>query len=63
MESRDIVRRTIEEDGKLLVSFHKHDGYFRASGSIKERILKAERDKEEISFSFDRELNILKIWP
>ena len=66
MESRDIVRRTIQEDGELLVSFHTHDGYFRVPASAKElkqRILRAERDKEKISFSFDRDLNILKIWP
>ena len=64
MESKDVVRRTIEEDGKLLVSFHRHDGYFRVPHSAKElkqRILQAERDREEISFSFDRDLNILKI--
>jgi hypothetical protein len=66
MESKDIVRRTIEEDGEFLVSFRTHDGYFRVPDSanaadLKRRILKAERDQEEVSFAFDRELNILKI--
>jgi hypothetical protein len=65
MESKDVVRRTIEEDGKLLVSFRTHDGYFRVPNSakqLKQRILRAERDQEEISFTFDRDLNILKIY-
>jgi hypothetical protein len=43
------------------VSFPNHDGYFRADEqALKEGLLKAQRDKEEISFTFDRELNILK---
>ncbi|HEV2522361.1 MAG TPA: hypothetical protein VGT24_08270 [Candidatus Acidoferrales bacterium] len=29
MESRDVVRRLIEKDGSLLVSFYGHDGYFQ----------------------------------
>ncbi len=63
LESKGVVRGTLKEDGTLLVSFFNHDGYFRATWpSLKERIRRAERDKEEISFSFDRELNILKVF-
>lgn len=66
MESKGVVRRIIEEDGGFLVSFSNHDGYFEVSGSagtreLKERIRKAHRDREEITFSFDRDLNILQI--
>lgn len=50
LESKGVVRRIIEEDGTLLVSFPNHDGYFRVADSanmpaLKERILKAQRDK------------------
>jgi len=67
LESKGVIRRIIEEDGTLLVSFPNHDGYFRVSDSarmpeLKEQILKAHRDNEEISFTFDKNLNILKIW-
>lgn len=66
LKSHDAVRGIIEEDGALLVSFWSHDGYFRVLDSankaaLTERILKALRDKEEISFTFDKELNILEI--
>jgi hypothetical protein len=65
LKSKGVVRRIIEEDGALLVSFAHHDGYFRVSGSglpeLKERISKAQRDHEEISFTFDKDLNILQI--
>ena len=66
MESKDVVRRIIEEDGATLVSFQGHDGYFRVPNSagaadLKERLLQAQREKKEISFTFDRDLNILKI--
>jgi hypothetical protein len=66
LESKGVVRRIIEKDGTLLVSFPKHAGYFRVpdfagTPEMKERILKAQRDREEISFTFDRNLNILQI--
>ena len=66
MESKGIVRRIIEESGALLVSFPNHDGYFRVPESadmpeMRQRLLKAKRDNEEISFTFDKMLNILKI--
>lgn len=67
VESKDVVRGIIEEDGTFLVSFSGHDGYFRIPDSarmtkLKERILKAQRDHDEITFSFDRDLNILQIF-
>ena len=66
LESKGVVRRIIDRDGTLLVSFPNHDGYFRAPDStrmleLKERTLKAHRDQEEISFAFDRNLNVLQI--
>ena len=66
LESKGVIRRIIEEDGTLLISFPNHDGYFLVSDSarmpeLKERILKAQLDNEEISFTFDKDLKILKI--
>jgi hypothetical protein len=66
LESKGTIRRIIEEGGTLLVSFPNHDGYFRVADSadapaLKERILEAQRNNEEISFIFDKKLNILKI--
>ena len=64
VESKGTIRRIIEEGGTLLVSFPNHDGYFwvtdQAPG-LKERILKAQQNREEISFTFDNKLNILKV--
>jgi hypothetical protein len=66
LRSKGVVRRTIEEDGALLVSFLNHDGYFRIldcrkKPALKERIVEAQRRNEEIVFTFDRDLNILAI--
>jgi hypothetical protein len=49
----------------LLISFHKRDGYFRAPLSDKTlcaRIKKARDQREEISFSFERDLKILSVY-
>jgi len=66
LKSKGVVRGIIEEDGVLLVSFLNHDGYFRiAKGwrttKLRERIMKAQRDGEEIQITFDRDLNILQV--
>lgn len=66
LESKGVVRRIIEEDGVLLISFLKHPAYFRVPQSpnmlaLKERIFKAQQDKGEISFTFDKNLNILTV--
>ena len=64
MESKGTIRGIIEEGETMLVSFPKHDGYFRvADPTLKERVRKAHREQQEISFSFDRELRITLISP
>ena len=50
----------------VLVSFPNHAGYFCIPPSadaarLKKQVLRAYRDKEEISFTFDQKLNILAI--
>ena len=64
MESKGTIRRIIEEGETLLVSFPKHDGYFRVDDpTLKERVRKAQRDREEISFRFDGTPRITFISP
>lgn len=61
LESKGTIRRIIEENGEFLVSFPTHDGYFKAPEHLRAEILKAQAEKREITFSYDRELNILKV--
>jgi hypothetical protein len=62
LKSKDIVRGTIEDGNKLLVSFRTHDGYFYAQDrELREQIHQAEREGREISFTFDPTLKILSI--
>ncbi len=66
IESKGIVRRTIEEKEGLLVSFINHDGYFllppsEEADDLKKKILQSQEDKKEISFVFDKKLTILKV--
>jgi hypothetical protein len=66
LESKGTIRRIIEQGETLLVSFPNHAGYFRVTDSakapaMKERILEAQQNKQEISFIFDKHLNILKL--
>ena len=65
-ESRGTVRKILEEDGEFLVSFPSHDGYFKippspAAAELRKKIFTAQKEKEEISFTYDKELNILDI--
>ena len=62
LNSKDIVRRTIEEKDKLLISFCSHDGYFYVNDrELRKRIVQAELDGREISFTFNPSLKILSI--
>jgi hypothetical protein len=66
LETTGIVRRTIEEPEGLAVSFYNHDGYFRVppsdhSAALTQKILEVEQTKQEIAFTFDQALHILKI--
>ncbi|MCE9508066.1 MAG: hypothetical protein K8R48_07115 [Alphaproteobacteria bacterium] len=65
-ESKSIVRSAAEEDGEFLVSFFDHDGYFTVPPSaqaaeLRKKILGAKKDGREIAFTYDRDLNILKV--
>lgn len=66
MQGRDTVRRVLLHEGKFLVGFAGHDGYFRVTDSpgtaeLREKISAAEKTGAEISFSYDAALNILSV--
>lgn len=66
LESKGTIRRVIERENEFLVSFPNHDGYFKVppsaqAGALKEKILTAQKGNQEISFTYDADLNILKI--
>lgn len=66
-ESTATVRSiTEEDDGSIWVSFFGHDGYFQIPDSenrpaIKARLTEAHNQKSEVSFTYDKDLNILTI--
>ena len=66
VESKGIVQKVIDKNGEFLVAFPDHDGYFQVPESslapeLKEKIFSSQNDEKEITFVFDKELNILKI--
>lgn len=61
-ESRGKVRAIIEEEGKFLVSFTGHDGYFNTPDlRLRQLLAEAHEEEKEISFTYDRNLTILEI--
>ena len=64
MESKGVIRKIFEENGKLLVSFPTHDGYFQVpvtDTATCSKIKDAQAKKAEISFTFDKDLKILSV--
>ena len=58
---KSIIRSIIEKDGKFFVSFPSHPSYFKIPPAFKDKLLKAEAEKTEVTFTFDRDMNITKI--
>ena len=64
MHSKGAVRRIIEEEGELLVSFPNHDGYFTlppGDDALKAKAVESQEKGKEVVFTFDRDLRILSI--
>jgi hypothetical protein len=62
MKSHSPIHGIIEEKGKFLVAFSKHDGYFHADDErVRKALLDAHRENREVSFTFDPTLKILSI--
>ena len=64
MKSKSVVLDCFERKGEFLICFGSHDGIFKLSPQDTELIAKvrAARDsRQEIAFTYDRELRILTI--
>jgi hypothetical protein len=58
----DKVRRVVEEDGAFLVSFPSKNGYFKVpEKNLQARIRTAMESQQDISLTYDSDLNILTI--
>jgi len=62
LKSKGVVRGFIMEEGKFLVTFLPHDGYFHTNDRALQKIIRqAHQDGRELSFTFDQDLKILSI--
>lgn len=67
LESADTVRQISDrEGGEIAVSFFNHDGYFRIPDrpgreAMRVRLAESRDMKQDIRFSYDRDLNIVAI--
>jgi hypothetical protein len=64
MESSDTVRRVLEKDGELLVSFSRHAAYYRVplkDAALCAQILEALKNGREIHFTQDRHCAISSV--
>ena len=64
MESSDTVRKVIEEDGRILVSFSRHAAYYSvplAEAALCAKIREALKNGKEIHFTHDRHCVISSI--
>jgi hypothetical protein len=64
METSDIVRGVLEEDGRLLVSFRKHAAYYHVpldDADLCAKIREALKSGRQIHFTHDRDCAISSI--
>jgi hypothetical protein len=61
LKTQAYVRRMLEEDGKILVSFDKHNGYFTAAPDIAAALEQARAAHLLVHFTYDNDLNILGV--
>ena len=64
MESSDTVRKVIEEDGRLLVSFLRHAAYYSVpleNAALCAKIREALKNGRQICFTHDRHCVISSI--
>ena len=58
LESKDIVRKIIERDGRTLVSFQNHAAYYTLPAELRAVAAASQEDGREVAFSFDKDLLI-----
>lgn len=64
--STGVVRKIVERDGRFMVSFPNHSGYFKIADSARQddliaRIRAAADSGATLDFSFDKDFNITDI--
>lgn len=57
-ESKDIIRKIVERDGRILVSFRNHAAYYALPSELRARADEAKEQGREVVFSFDKDLLI-----
>lgn len=57
-ESKDIIRKIVERDGRTLVSFRNHAAYYTLPPEFRAIAASSQQEGREVSFSFDKDLLI-----
>lgn len=57
-ESKDIIRKIVERDGRTLVSFRNHAAYYTLPADLRDLATEAKEQGREVAFSFDTDLLI-----
>ena len=57
-ESKDIVRKIVERDGRILVSFKNHAAYYTLPPEFRAIAASSQEEGREVAFSFDKDLLI-----
>ncbi|MBL8714098.1 MAG: hypothetical protein JNM12_14480 [Alphaproteobacteria bacterium] len=58
VQSKDIVRKIVERDGRVLVSFQNHAAYYTLPAEFRAIAASSQQEGREVSFSFDKDLLI-----
>lgn len=58
VESKDIIRKIVERDGRTLVSFRNHAAYYTLPAELRAIAAASQEEGREVSFSFDKDLLI-----
>lgn len=57
-EAKDIIRKIVERDGRILVSFRNHAAYYTLPAELRSLANAAQEQEREVAFSFDKDLLI-----
>ncbi len=55
-ENKDIVRKIVEREGRVLVSFRNHAAYYTLPAEFRAIAASSQEEGREVSFSFDKDL-------
>ncbi len=57
-EEKDIIRKIVERDGRILVSFQNHAAYYTLPAGLRAIAAASQDEGREVSFSFDKDFQI-----